>query len=129
MDTLGPLTYNDNGAIVVVGVTSWRRSFDRNNKHLKSKQICKQHGTYSVFAQVAAQLQWIKEVIENPPETCKHRDEPFFDNAYIYYWILLSISEWSFQYSIFNPGEAQRKGGQNRPRLDCALLLFAIVEW
>ena len=86
MDTLGPLTYNDNGAIVVVGVTSWRRSFDRNNKHLKSKQICKQHGTYSVFTQVAAQLKWIKEVIENPPETCKHRDEPFFDNAYIYFY-------------------------------------------
>ena len=76
----------------MVGVTSWRRAFDKNNKPLLSKEICKQHGTYSVFAQVAAQLQWIKEEIENPPETCKHRDETFLIIS-ITVWTLLTIAK------------------------------------
>ena len=64
----------------MVGVTSWRRAFDKNNKPLVSKEICKQHGTYSVFAQVAAQLQWINEEIKNVPETCKLKIEKKIDN-------------------------------------------------
>ena len=96
-DILGPLTYNSNGEIVVVGVTSWRRAFDKNNKPLLSKEICKQHGTYSVFAQVAAQLQWINEEIKNP--ICKHRSK-FFSMEYLY-WILLSIAKWFFFFTFY----------------------------
>ena len=74
---------------VLIGVASWRRAIFNCEKNCENSlnwipqnpnKGCKQDGTYSVFAQVAAQLQWINDEIKNAPETCKLKIEKKNDN-------------------------------------------------
>ena len=69
----GPLTYDDGGSEVLVGIMSWRLISPEYNPTLPNtpKQGCKQNGTFPVFGHVTPQLQWIEEEINQEPDTCQ----------------------------------------------------------
>ena len=68
----GPLTYDDSGSEVLVGIMSWRLMSPEYNPTIPNmtKQGCKQNGTFPVFGHVTSQLQWIEEEINQEPDTC-----------------------------------------------------------
>ena len=68
----GPLTYDDGGSEILVGIMSWRLISPEYNPTLQTmtKQGCKQNGTFPVFGHVISQLQWIEEEINKEPDTC-----------------------------------------------------------
>ena len=68
------MTYDDEGKVTLVGVTSMGIS-DLGFDNSTFFQTCiKVKGTYNVFARVTAQLEWIKNELENIPEICQNSD-------------------------------------------------------
>ena len=76
MIILGPLTYDDEGKVTLVGVTSMGIS-DRSSgfdNGIFFQTCIKVNGTYNVFARVTAQLEWIKKELKNIPKICQNPD-------------------------------------------------------
>ena len=73
IDFSGPLTYDDGGSEVLVGIMSWRLTSPEYNSTLPNtpKQGCKQNGTFPVFAHVISQSHWIEEQINKEPDACQ----------------------------------------------------------
>ena len=69
----GPLTYDDGGSEILVGIMSWRLISPEYNPILPNtpKQGCKRNGTFPVFGHVISQLQWIEEEMSKMPDTCQ----------------------------------------------------------
>ena len=63
----GPLTYRYNGRETIVGVVSWLDDC-KDPVTKKNTSLC--NGTFSVFARVTAQLDWIEEEMERTYDSC-----------------------------------------------------------
>lgn len=67
------MTYDDEGKVTLVGVTSMGIA-DPGFDNSTFFTCIKVNGTYNVFARVTAQLEWIKKELEDVPKICQNSD-------------------------------------------------------